>query len=339
MTELTYRRLGRSGLSVSRLCLGTMMFGGRTEEAQARAIIDAAAEAGVNFIDTADTYAGGRSEEITGRAIAADRHRWVLATKLANPNGDGPNRRGLSRKWIMEEAAASLRRLGTDFVDILYLHKEDPLTPLEETVRALADLQRAGALRHFGVSNFKAWRIARIGATCDAEGIDRPVASQPLYHALNRSVEVEQLPVCAAMGIGVVPYSPTARGVLTGKYAKDAPPPPDSRAAGQDRRMLETEFQPEAIRTASAISSYARERGIEPAAFATAWVLANPLVTAAIAGPRTMEHWRSYLAALDVAISAEDEAMVDRLVPAGTTAVRQFVDPQYPVEGRPGAAP
>ena len=230
---MTYRRLGRSGLTVSRLVLGTMMFGGRTDEDELRRIIDAAAEIGVNFIDTADTYAGGRSEEIVGRAIKADRHRWVLATKLANPNGEGPNRRGLSRKWIMEELHTSLRRLDTDFIDILYLHKEDKLTPPEETVRALADLQRSGVIRYFGISNFKAWRIARICAACDAHGIDRPVVSQPRYNIINRSVEVEELPVCGAFGIGVAPYSPTARGVLTGKYALDAPPPADSRAAEQ----------------------------------------------------------------------------------------------------------
>jgi aryl-alcohol dehydrogenase-like predicted oxidoreductase len=332
---MPFRRLGRSGLMVSRLCLGTMMFGGRTDEPEARRVINAAAEAGVNFIDTADTYAGGRSEEITGRAIAPDRHRWVLATKLANPSGAGPNRRGLSRKWIMEEAQASLKRLGTDFIDILYLHKEDPLTPLEETVRALAALQRSGVIRYFGVSNFKAWRIARICAICDAEGIDRPVVDQPLYHALNRSVEVEVLPACEALGIGVVPYSPTARGVLTGKYAKDAPPPAGSRAAVQDRRMLETEFQPEALAAAERVVDHARQRGIEPVAFATAWVLANPIVTAAIAGPRTMAQWESYLGALEVTLSEEDERAVDHLVPAGTTAVHQFTDPQYPVEGRP----
>ena len=156
MTQMPYRRLGHSGLAVSRLILGTMMFGARTEEAEARRIITAAAEAGVNLIDTADTYAGGRSEEIVGRAIAADRDHWVLATKLANPNVAGPNRRGLSRKWILAEAQASLRRLGTDFIDILYFHKEDPLTPLEKSVRAIADLQRSGAVRYFGLSNFKA---------------------------------------------------------------------------------------------------------------------------------------------------------------------------------------
>jgi aryl-alcohol dehydrogenase-like predicted oxidoreductase len=335
MTEMPHRRLGRSGLIVSRLVLGTMMFGGRTGEAEAGRIIASAAEAGVNFIDTADTYAEGRSEEIVGRAIAADRPRWVLATKLANPNGRGPNRRGLSRKWIMEEVHASLRRLGTDFIDILYLHREDPLTPLEETVRALADLQRAGAIRYFGVSNFKAWRLARLCAICDAQGIDRPAASQPLYHALNRTAEVEMLPACEALGAGVVPYSPIARGVLTGKYAKDAPPPADSRAGVQDRRILETEFRPETLAAAEAIAGHARSRGIEPAAFALAWVLANPIVTGAIVGPRTLTQWQSYLGALDVALTAEDEHAVEALVPAGTTAAHQFVDPRYPVEGRP----
>ena len=155
---MPYRRLGRSGLTVSRLVLGTMTFGARTDEAEAKRIIASAAEAGVNFIDTADTYAGGRSEEITGRAIAADRHRWVLATKLANPNGPGPNGRGLSRKWIFQEVQTSLKRLGTDFIDVLYLHKEDALTPLEETVRAIADLQRQGIIRYFGVSNFRSRR-------------------------------------------------------------------------------------------------------------------------------------------------------------------------------------
>ena len=333
--EMPLRRLGNSGLIVSRIALGTMMFGGRTAEAEAREIFASAADAGINFIDTADTYAEGRSEEITGRALAGDRHRYVLATKLANPAGPGPNDRGLSRKWIMAEAERSLKRLQTDFVDILYLHKEDNHTPLEETIRAIADLQRAGAIRYFGVSNYRAWRIARIAAICDAEGIDRPVVCQPLYHALNRTIEVEVLPACAALGIGVAVYSPTARGVLSGKYAKGAPPPEGSRAAVQNQRMAQTEYQPATLDAAEALASHARARGVEPAAFATAWVLANPIVTAAIAGPRTMEQWLSYLKAVDIAWTAEDEAVVEKLVPAGTTAVHQFIDPSYPVEGRP----
>ena len=234
MTAIPVKRLGRSGLVVSRLALGTMNFGAATDEAEAKRIVASAVEHGINHIDTADTYAGGRSEEITGRAIAGDRHRWVLATKLANPNAPGPNGRGLSRKWIMQEVQTSLKRLGTDFIDILYLHKEDAGTPLEETVRAIADLQRSGIIRYFGVSNFKAWRIARICAICDDMGIDRPVVDQPLYHALNRSIEVEVLPACSALGIGVFVYSPMARGVLAAKYEIGKAPPP--AAAPPNRR-------------------------------------------------------------------------------------------------------
>jgi aryl-alcohol dehydrogenase-like predicted oxidoreductase len=332
---MPYRRLGRSGLTVSRLVLGAMMFGSRTEEDEARRIIDAVAEAGVNFIDTADNYAEGRSEEIVGRAIAADRHRWVLATKLANPSGNGPNRRGLSRKWIIEEAHASLKRLGTEFIDILYFHKEDPLTPLEESVRAIADLQRQGAVRYFGISNFKAWRIAWLCAACDEAGIDRPVVCQPLYHALNRSVEVEVLPACAALGVGVISYSPIARGLLTGKYVPDQPPPADSRAGVNDQRIMETEFRPETMRAAQVIVRHAAERGIDPVVFATAWVLANPIVTGTIAGPRTLAQWQNYLPALAETLSEEDERAVDRVVKPGATAAHQYIDPAYPVEGRP----
>lgn len=333
-TAIPLKRLGKSGLIVSRLALGTMNFGASTEEAEAQRIIASAMERGVNHIDTADTYAGGKSEEIVGRAIKANRDHWVLATKLANPNAPGPNGRGLSRKWIMEEVQRSLKRLGTDFIDILYLHKEDHGTPLEETVRAVADLQRSGIIRYFGVSNFKAWRIARIAAICDQAGIDRPVVDQPLYHALNRLVEVEILPACHALGIGVFSYSPTARGVLSSKYEVGKAPPAGSRAAEQNKRMAESEYLPAAVAAAAAIGAHARKRGYDPATFAVAWVLANEAVTGTIAGPKTMAQWESYLAAFDVDWTQKDEAAVDAIVGRGTTAVAQFVDPAYPVEGR-----
>lgn len=340
MSGVPQRRLGRSGLIVSRLCLGTMQFGARTGEADARRIVDHAADHGVNFIDTADTYVNGVSEEIVGRAIAARRDYWVLATKLAVPiPGEGPNRKGLSRKWIMEEADASLKRLGTDFIDILYLHREDAGTPLEEAVRALGDLRRAGKIRYFGLSNFKAWRMARVCAVCDSEGIDRPVVNQPVYHALNRTIEVETLPACADLGVGVFPYSPNARGILSGKYAGGATPD-GSRAAmkavtGLYKRLMESEFRPENIAAAEAIAAHAKKRGLDATAFAVAWVLANPIVTGTIAGPRTLEQWESYLAAFDVSWTAEDDAAVDALVAPGCTAVPQFIDPAYPIEGRP----
>ena len=171
---MDYRKLGRSGLKVSPLCLGTMMFGGPTDEPTAARIIGKAREAGINFIDTADVYTEGRSEEIVGRAIAPHRDGWILATKVANPTGAGPNGRGLSRRWIMQACEASLKRLGTESIDIYYLHKEDHGTPLEETVRAIGDLVRQGKIRYFGVSNYRSWRVAEICKLCDGLGLDRP---------------------------------------------------------------------------------------------------------------------------------------------------------------------
>ena len=331
---MEYRRLGRSGLKISPLCLGAMMFGGPTDEPASRAIIDAARDQGINFIDTADAYNGGRSEEVVGRAIAARRDWWVVATKLANPTGEGPNGGGTSRGHVQRATEASLRRLGVETIDIMYLHKEDHTTPMEETVRALADLIRAGKLRHFGVSNHRAWRLAEICRLCDAAGIDRPVASQPLYNALNRTIEVEHLPACAHFGVGVFPYSPLARGVLTGKYAPDVPPQAGTRAGRQDRRMMETEWRPESLHRARAIAEHAQARGTTASRFALAWVLNNKLVTGVIAGPRTMEQWDDYVAALAVRISAADDAFIDRLVPAGHPSTPGYNDPAYPIEGR-----
>ncbi len=331
---MQYRTLGQSGVKVSPLCLGTMMFGGPTEEATAHRIIDAAADQGVNFIDTANVYEQGRSEEIVGRGIAARRRHWVLATKLANPAGPGPNGRGLSRRHAMDAVDDSLKRLGTDEIDILYLHREDHDTPLAETVHAMADLIRAGKLRYFGVSNFRAWRVAEICRLCDAAGIDRPVVSQPYYNAMNRMPEVEHLPACAALGLGVFPYSPLARGVLTGKYRPDAQPDRDSRAGRQDKRIMETEFRPESLRIAQRLAEHAAGRGITPGQFAVAWVLNNALITGVIAGPRTEAQWADYVGALDYRFTAEDEALVDSLVPAGHPSTPGYNDPAYPLEGR-----
>jgi aryl-alcohol dehydrogenase-like predicted oxidoreductase len=332
---MEYRTLGRSGLKVSPLCLGTMMFGAATDEATSRRIVERAREQGVNFIDTADVYGAGASEEVVGRAIAAHRDWWVLATKIANPTGEGPNARGLSRRYAFQAVEASLRRLGVEVIDILYLHKEDHTTPLDETVRALVDLIRAGRIRHFGVSNYRAWRVAEICRLCDAAGIDRPVVSQPLYNALNRMVEVEHLPACAHYGLGVFPYSPLARGVLTGKYRANVAPPEDSRAARRDKRMMETEWRPESLAIAEQLAARAGRRGITPGQFALAWLLNNPLVTGVVAGPRTEAQWEEYVGALDVALTPEDEALVDGLVSPGHPSTPGYNDPQYPIEGRP----
>ena len=332
---MEYRQLGRSGLKVSPICLGTMMFGGATDEVASRAIVDHAREAGINFIDTADAYSDGRSEEITGRAIAAQRHDWVLATKVANPMGAGPNRAGLSRKWLIQACDDSLRRLGTEFIDIYYLHKEDLATPLAETVRAIGDLVRQGKIRHFGVSNYRSWRVAEICRLCDELGIDRPVVSQPYYNAMNRMPEVEHLPACGYYGLGVASYSPLARGVLTGKYAPGEAPQQGTRAARGDKRILQTEWREESLVIAQTIKQHAEARGMTTIQFAVGWVLNNRFLTAAIAGPRTLEQWQAYLAALDITFTPEDEALIDRLVPAGHPSTPGYSDPAYPIEGRP----
>lgn len=332
---MEYCNLGRSGLRVSPLCLGTMTFGGATDAATAGRIVARAREAGVNFIDTADAYTGGDSERITGAAIKGDRDRWVLASKLGNPVGPPPNGGGLSRKWVMAAAEASLRRLGTDYLDILYLHKEDHATPLQETVRAMGDLVRAGKVRYFGVSNHRAWRVAAICAACDEGGIDRPVVSQPYYHALNRAPETEHLPACHHFGVGVVTYSPLARGVLTAKYDPEAPPPDGTRAGRGDKRMMETEWRPESLHMARVIAAHAAERGATPTAFAVGWVLNNRFVTGVIGGPRTEEQWEDYLLALAYRFTAEDEALVAGLVAPGHASTPGYNDPAYPIEGRP----
>jgi len=326
--------LGASGLKVSRLWLGTMMFGDQTDEAEAGRMIAAARDAGVNALDTADAYAGGESERITGRLIAGDRERWVLATKLANPTGDGANDRGLSRRHLVRALDASLRRLGSDWVDILYLHREDATTPLEETVEAMAHLRASGKVHYFGISNFRAWNTARIAELCRSAGMQPPIVCQPPYNAMTRGIETELLPCCAHYGIGVVAYSPLARGVLSGKYAPGAAPPEDSRAARGDTRILQTEFRLESLALAQKVVDHARSRGRTPLQFALGWVWNNALVHGVIGGPKTLAQWHEYLQALQVPFDAADEALVDSLVAPGHASTPGYTDPQYPVSGR-----
>ena len=329
-----YRYLGRSALKVSPLSLGTMMFGQQTPDPEAFRIIDKAREQGINFIDTADVYGDGSSEAVVGQGIRSHRDHWVLATKFVNSHKKGPNLGGHSRKWVIETVENSLRRLNTDYIDLLYFHRAVFDAPLEEPVRAIADLIKQGKLRYFGVSNFRGWRIAEVAHLADQFGIDRPIASQPLYNIVNRTAEAEQLPAAHYYGLGVVSYSPLARGVLTGKYQPGQQPGADTRAGRGDKRILETEWRPESIEIAQQIAQHARAKGIEPADFALAWVLNNKLVTAAIAGPRTEAHWDSYIRALDVKLDADDEALVDRLVTTGHASTHGFNDPSHPVEGR-----
>jgi aryl-alcohol dehydrogenase-like predicted oxidoreductase len=330
---MQFRRLGRSGLEVSVLCLGTMMFGDRTDAAVANEIVAHAYDAGVNFIDTADVYSKGAAETITGAAIRGRRDRWILATKAGNVMTSAPHDGGSSRRWIFQACDGSLKRLGTDWIDIYYLHRDDPGTPVAETVAALGDLLRAGKIRYFGVSNFRGWRIAEVVRECDRLGVPRPVVCQPYYNLLNRMPEVEILPACDYHGIGVAPYSPIARGVLTGKYASGAIPE-DSRGARRDRRLMETEFREESFAIAQTLKAHAEKTGRTATQFALAWLWANRIVSSVIAGPRTLAQWRDYVTALGTAWSAEDEQLVDSLVRPGHPSTPGYNDPQYPFYGR-----
>ena len=331
---MRYRTLGKSPLKVSELCLGTMMFGDQTELAEARNILAHGREHGVNFIDTADVYTKGASEEMTGALINDQRHDWILATKLGNPMSQRVNAGHYSRSWMMHEVEASLRRLQTEFIDIYYLHRDYNGMDLEEPIRALGDLVRSGKIRYWGVSNFRGWRIAEMVHIAAQLGVPQPVVCQPYYNLLNRMPEVEILPACQHHGIGVASYSPIARGVLTGKYTPGATPDPATRAGRADKRITETELRPESLVIAQKLGQHAQQRGVTLAQFATAWVLGNQLVSSVIAGPRTLAQWQDYLPAVDFQLDAEDEALVDTLVPEGHPSTPGYNDPAYPLNGR-----
>jgi len=334
MAQMAYRPLGTSGMKVSQLCLGTMMFGGPTEEAQARRIVDHALEAGVNFIDTADAYAGGRSEMLVGAATKANRGRWVLATKVAQQMGPSVTDTGLSRRHLMRAVEGSLRRLQTDHIDLYYIHRVDPGTAWEQTIATFGELIRQGKIREWALSNVRAWHIPHVVHVCRAMNVPPPTALQPYYNLMNRQPEVELLPAAKFFSLGVVPYSPLARGVLTAKYKVNQKADAASRAGRQDKRMLESEWRPESLLIAEKLEAHAKSRGVTLVHWATAWVLANAAVTSVIAGPRTFEQWTSYLGALDYKWTSEDEKLADRLVAPGHPSTPGFNDPAYPIEGR-----
>lgn len=331
---MQYRRLGKSNLNVSALCLGTMMFADQTGLEEARNIVASAREHGVNFIDTADVYSKGRSEEMVGQVLQGQRHEWVLASKLGNVMSDAPNQSHYSRRWIINETEAILRRLDTDYLDVLYMHRDFHEENLEEAVQSLGDLIRTGKIRGFGVSNFRGWRIAEIVRLCEKNHVPLPLVCQPYYNLLNRGPEVEILPACANYGLGVVPYSPIARGVLTGKYKPGQKPDENSRVGRGDKRIMETEFHEQSLLIAARLQEHCAARGVKLGHFATAWVLANRAVSSVIAGPRTLAQMEDYYGALDLQISAEEEALVDSLVTPGHASTPGYNDPGYPFFGR-----
>jgi len=332
---MEYRSLGRAGVKVSQICLGAMMFGGATNEEDSIRIIERGLDAGINFFDTANVYNQGESERILGKAIRSVRDEVVIATKVRGGMGEGVNQSGTSRYHIMTQVEASLKRLGTDRMDLYYLHSPDATTPIEESLRALDDCVRQGKVRYIGCSNFHAWRVCEALWVSDRMNLEKFVCVQPLYNIVNRDIEVELLSFCRAHGVGVVSYSPLARGVLSGKYLPGQPPPPGSRADRKDRRMLQTELREESYEVAQKLKPLAGAHGKTVTQFALAWVLANPIITSVIVGPRTMEQLEDNLGCLDCVLAQADEAAIDQFVPPGEHTGKGYNDPAYPVLGRP----
>ncbi len=321
---MKHRRLGRTGLKVSEICLGTMTFAGQCDEATAVAILDTAADRGVTFLDTADAYpippdteTAGKTEEVIGRWFAQNgrRDEFVLATKCRLRVGTGPNDQGLSRRHIMAACAASLRRLKTDYLDLYQAHMFDPETPIDETLRAFDDLVRAGMVRYIGCSNYAAWQLALALGVSERAGLARYDCIQPRYNILYREIEAELLPLCRDQGVGVIVYNPLAGGLLTGKHAKDQPPSPGTRfTLGVSGELYRERYwhaaQFDAVGT---LREYCRERNLNLATVSAAWVLARPGITAAIVGASRPEQLADTLTATDLDLDEETQAVCETL--------------------------
>lgn len=331
---MEYAYIGKSGLRVSRLCLGTMEFGAGTDELTANKIVESAREAKVNFVDTADAYTSGASEVMLGKLIAKDRDQWVLATKVGQLDGPPNQKMGLSRRWMLQAINASLKRLGTDYVDIYYMHHRDRDTPLIESVEAMRDIIASGKASYWGFSNYFGWEIGEIVRLCEQTGCPRPVIAQPLYNILMRMVENDFLPACEHYGIGVAPFSPLARGALTGKYRDGNAPPADSRAARGDNSLLTRDFSTEAFQVVDKLRDHVAKRNMSLIDFSIQWVLNNRTVSSVIAGPRTFDQWNGYLGALEHRFTAEDEKFVDEIVAQGHPATPGLIWSRHPPTGR-----
>ena len=307
---MRYRRLGGSGLQVSELCLGAMTFGQSTPEAEARAILDAACAQGVNFVDTANTYADGQSETILGRLLGPRRPRVVLATKFFNPTGAGPNDSGMSRVHIMQAVEASLRRLRTDWIDLYYIHHVDTETPLEEMLRALDDLVRQGKVRYIGCSNYEAWRLCDALWTSAYWGLQRFVGCQPQYSLVVRDIEQELVPLCRAKQVGLVVWAPLAGGFLTGKYPVGGRVVAGTRSAA-GWAFPEAYFHPQADAILAALLDVAATCGLTPSQAALRWALSQPGITSCIAGCRTQAQWADSAGALAAELPPDARQRLD----------------------------
>lgn len=321
---MDYRTLGRTGVQVSPLCLGTMMFGpwGNADRADSIRIIHRALDAGINFVDTADVYSAGESESIVGEALKGRRDDIVLATKFGVPMGEEPNRRGGSRRWIMREVEASLRRLGTDRIDLYQLHRPDPATDIEETLGALSDLVSQGKVLHIGSSAFSASQIVEAQWTAHERHLRRFVTEQPSYSLLVRGVEADVLPTALRHGMGILTYSPLASGWLSGRWRRDRQlPTPSSGRAGliPARYDLADAANQRKLDIADRLGQLADEAGLSLVELAIAFVIRHPAVTSAIIGPRTMEQLETQLPAADVVLPTDLLDRIDEIATPGVT--------------------
>ncbi|MEM6527430.1 MAG: aldo/keto reductase, partial [Chloroflexota bacterium] len=284
---MEYRTLGRTGVSVSRLCFGTMSFGDTADETTSADMFHRCMDAGINFYDCANVYAGGRSEEILGDLIHDLRKELVITTKVCSQMGEGRNNRGMSRRHIMQQIEGSLRRLQTDYIDVYFIHRFDPLTPIEEAVRALDDLVTQGKILYPAVSNWAAWQIMKAVGIAEAEKLARFECMQPMYNLVKRQAEVELLPMAKAENIGVIPYSPLGGGLLTGKYSTTNRP--DVGRIVENDAYTKRYSQNRYYEIAEAFTAYASKEGVHPVTLAVAWAMAHPAVTATIIGARNLE--------------------------------------------------
>jgi aryl-alcohol dehydrogenase-like predicted oxidoreductase len=317
---MEYRYLGKTGVRVSQLCLGAMMFGawGNPDHDDSIRIIHSAIDGGINFIDTADVYSAGESEEIVGKAIAGRRDRLILATKVHGSMGDDPNQSGNSRRWIIEECENSLRRLNTDYIDLYQIHRPDPHIDIDETLGALTDLVRQGKVRYLGSSTFQPSEIVEAQWTAERRGRERFVCEQPPYSMLVRGVETEVLPVCQRYGMAVIPWSPLAGGWLSGKWRKGADNLTSRRAQRIPGRYdLSDPANQAKLEAATALADLAEETGVSLIHMALAFVLQHPAVTSAIIGPRTAEHLESQIGASEVRLGPDVLDRIDEIVKPG----------------------
>jgi aryl-alcohol dehydrogenase-like predicted oxidoreductase len=320
---MDYRPFGRTGVQVSDLCLGCMLFGDDTSEEDSIRIVHRAIDEGINFLDTADVYSRGVSETIVGKALSGGpRSRVFLATKFYNKMGDGPNEWGSHRYHIIKACEESLRRLSTSHIDLYQIHRPHPSVPIDETLRALDDLVRQGKVRYIGTSTFAAWQLVESLWASKELHLNRFVSDQPPYNLLDRRIERELVPMCQTYGLGIIPWAPLAGGLLSGRYRPGQPRPDDARYAHRSAPF--NRDNEEAIATIGKYVSFCEERGVSPAQFALAWVKSRPGVTSPIIGPRTMAHLEDCLKAREIAITEEDTAAVDAIFPPGTNVSEYY---------------